>query len=412
MSIFKLAFRNVLRNKRRSLITILAITLGFMAIDLFGGYMAAVFRTLKDAVVFGEGLGHLTIFKKGFLEEGKINPQRYLITAEEQMALQGLLKQNQSVHEIMPRLDVAGLVSNGTMSTIFTAQGVRPELHAKMIAGTGQALPQSQGRTISVDAPTGVLMGSDLAKMLDAKLDDTVVMMANTLAGQMNALDIQARGIFNTGMAATNDKFMVVPLNLAQSLYDTESVDRLTLLIDDISQAEKVRTWLLDKTPGIRFEPDVKTWEELSAFYTQVRSFYGMLFAFIFCIVLMIVVTSVVNTMTMSVVERTQEIGTLRALGMRQRLVIRLFAAEGAVIGMLGVGVGFVGTVAVTLVVSALGITYAPPGTATATPLEVDLVPSIWFLSGLFLVLLSVAAAVIPSVRASRLSIVDAFGHV
>lgn len=409
MNVLQFAFRNVLRNKRRSLITLMAIAIGFIAINLFGGYTANTFRGLQLAAIYGEGIGHLTIFKKGFLTEGKIDPKQYMITEEEMAQVKSLLEKNPVVQMVIPKIEASGLISNGINSTIFIAQGVLPEDEAVL----KENFPYTgEGSRISADSPTGGQLASGLAKMLNFKLGDLATIMANTLDGQMNALDIDVTGIYNTGTDATNDKFMLMPLKLVQSLYDTNSVDRLVVLLDDASHTDSVRQWLFEQLPSIKFDAEIKKWNELSVFYTQVRGLFDMIFLFIFCIVLVIVVTSVINTMTMSVVERTQEVGTLRALGLKRFEVLKVFGAEGLVIGLLGVGIGVIGTIVLILLISAGNLTYVPPGIATPVQIVVDLVLTNFIFSGIFLIILSFLAAIFPSFKASRLKIVDAFGHV
>jgi putative ABC transport system permease protein len=219
-------------------------------------------------------------------------------------------------------------------------------------------------------------------------------------------------GIANTGSSATNDKFITMPLELAQTLYDTDAVDRIVLLLDDVAATERIRVWLEDKLSAIGFEAEVKTWKERSMTYESVHALYTMIFFFIFCIVLVIVVTSVINTMTMTVAERTQEIGTLRAMGLKRRNVIKLFGTEGMVIGALGVVTGLLATLLLIWLITVINFGYSAPGVSVEVPLAVDVVPDILGASGLFLIMLGFVAAILPSRSASRLKIVDAFGHV
>lgn len=409
MNIMQFAFRNVLRNKRRSLITLIAVAVGFMAINVFGGYTARTFEGLQQSAIYGEGNGHLTIFKQGFLTDGKINPKEYMITTENMAQIKELLAKNPAIKRIIPKMDISGLISNGTTSTIFIANGIDPEDNAYL---NKDYTYRGEGTTIAADKPIGALMASGLAKMLNFKLGDTAAIMSNTLDGQMNALDMDVVGIVNTNFEATNDKFLLVPLQLAQSLYDTTSVDRLILVLDDTASTIPVKQWLEEQLPAINFQADIRTWDQQSIMYTKVKGLFDMIFFFIFCIVLVIVVTSVVNTMTMSVVERTQEIGTLRSLGLKRRDVLRVFGAEGFMIGVLGVGIGIVGTILAIVLISLGHITYVPPGVDAPIQITVAFVPFDILFSGAFLILLSFIAAIFPSFKASRLKIVDALGHI
>ncbi len=137
-----------------------------------------------------------------------------------------------------------------------------------------------------------------------------------------------------------------------------------------------------------------------------------MMFLFIFCIVLVIVVMSTVNTMGTAVLERTREIGTLRALGLKRRGISMLFALEGGLLGLLGSLGGVVLHAIVWAIIRAKAPTYTPPGISTPVPLRVDFIPGGLVVLVFCLILLSLAAAIIPARRAARQNIVDALGHV
>jgi len=236
--------------------------------------------------------------------------------------------------------------------------------------------------------------------------------MATTLDGQMNALDIEVAGIYDTGSDATNDKYMRFPFAYAQSLYDTEKADRLAVLLDSWEKTERARNRLLSTLSKAGLQCEIKTWNELSLFYSKVKGMFDMIFMFIFSIVFIIVVMSVVNTMGMAVLERTREIGTLRAFGLKRRGVSLLFAIEGALLGFLGSILGLVLNIVVWAVIRAIEPSYIPPGVSTSVPLIVNLVPQAMLTLMVFLILLSLVAAILPARRAARLNVVDALGHV
>src|SRR5512135_854182 len=122
----KLALRGLLRNRRRSMVTLLAIAFGFSAIALFAGYTHNVYDGLSRQSIHGELLGHLTLFKRGMRKEGKLDPERYLLTAQEVTAISKLVKEEPHVEMVAPRLALSGLASNGRASTIFIAEGIEP----------------------------------------------------------------------------------------------------------------------------------------------------------------------------------------------------------------------------------------------------------------------------------------------
>jgi len=407
----RLALRNIMRNKRRSLVTLLAIAVGFAAISLFRGYTSNMYSGLKTMAIRGEGLGHLTIFKAGWLEKGKLDPEKYMFSKSEIEKISKLVADEKGVVLATPQINLSGIVSNGTVSAIFIAQGVVPR-DDRTIKGAWAAFRPIKGEALNEKKQYGVEMSQDLARFLNLAPGKDGVVMAPTLGGQMNALDINVSGVYDTGSDATNDKYMRLSFNFAQSLLDTEKADRIVVLLEDTEKTGMMRKLLLARLTGAGIACEIKTWNELSLFYSKVRGMIDMMFLFIFCIVLVIVVMSTVNTMGMAVLERTREIGTLRALGLKRRGISMLFAMEGGLLGLLGSLIGAVLHACVWAAIRTIGPTYTPPGVSTPVPLTVDFVPQALVLLSICLIILSLIAAIMPAKRAARQNIVNALGHV
>lgn len=407
----KIAFRNIVKNRRRSFVTMVAIAVGFAAISLFNGYAYNTYRGLRNSAVSGEGLGHLAVYKKGWLAKGNVDPERYMLTADEIATIIDIIEADDDVILATPKLHLSGLITNGKISTIFLAEGVVPEAD-RTIKGSYYAFRPVTGDTLSARKPFGVEIADDLAKTLAVSPGSDLVMMAGTMDGQMNALDVSALGLYDTGIPSTNDKYVRMTYQYAQSLYDTDKAEQIIVLLDDWQKTDAALKRFKDRLAAAGIDTEIKTWEERSLFYRQVKNMFDMMFLFMFLIVLVIVIMSVVNTMGMAVLERTREIGTLRALGLKRRGVGMLFATEGALIGFLGALLGLVLNVMVWAIIMAVEPTYVPPGNTSPVPLTVALVPG--FMSGLilFLMLLSLMAAILPARRAARQNVVDALGHV
>jgi putative ABC transport system permease protein len=406
----KLAARNILRNKRRSLVTLLAIGVGFAAITVFRGYVSRVYWGLERMAIQGEGLGHLTIFKAGWLEKGKLDPDRYMFSKIETEKIMKLAMGEKEVMLATPQITLSGIVSNGSVSTIFVAQGVVPQ-DDRTIKGTWTAFRPVQGEGLNEKKTYGVEMAQDLAKFLNLAPGKDGVVMAPTMSGQMNAMDIQVSGVFDTGTDATNDKYMRFPFAFAQSLLDSEKAEKIVILLDDTAKTELMRNRLLNMLASAGIPCEIKTWKELSMFFAKVRQMFDIFFMFVFCIVLVIVVMSTVNTMGMAVLERTREIGTLRALGLKRRGVSMLFAMEGSLLGVFGSLIGIVLHTCAWALINFIKPTYTYPGSSSPVPLQISFVPET--LLGLMccLTALSLIAAIIPARRAARQNIVNALGH-
>jgi putative ABC transport system permease protein len=411
----KIAFRNLGKNRRRSFFTILAIGLGYAAVNVFGGFTAYIFTSLRDGYIYALGNGHLTIFKKGFLTHGKLSPAHYLLSAAETQSIKEVLQGFSEVVLVTPQLQISGLLSNGEVSTIFIAAGRVPsELrainsHARGMIGR---LNLFTGKPLEDDIPYGIGLSSGLAEQLQLRIDSDAVAMAPTVSGQINALDVQVFQIFDSAIEVLNDKLMFVPLTFAQSLDDTSSVDRLTVLLNNTNQTQPMKDALAHAFAQRGLDVEIKTWEELAVLYNKVRDMFNIIFLFIFVIVFIVAMLSVVNTISMAVMERIREIGTLRALGVKRKGIVHLFAIESIMLGLFGCMLGIGLTLLSWLIVNLLEPSWMPPIITQRLPLEVHLVPEYMLLSIPLLVILAFGAASFPARRAAHQNIVDALAHV
>lgn len=411
----KIALRNLIKNRRRSFITALAIALGFAAVNLFAGFTEYMYSGNRAIAIFGGCNGHLTIFKKGFLEKGKLNPARYLLKPTEIKAVKEVCGKDFRVILVTPQLSISGLVSNGKISTIFIAQGIVPsavDIFLKRFTAMPKMKGILEGLRLDESKMYGVAMARGLARLLDLKKGSDGVAFTTTIDGQMNALDMEILHTFDTASDAMNDKVMRVPFSFAQVLYDTDRAERLAVLLDEAKYTEPIRSHLQQAFSERGLDLEVKTWKEMSQWYRKVKEMFDVIFAFLFTIVFIIVVMSVVNTMSMAVLERTREIGTLRALGLKRRGVMSLFAIESSLLGIFGTIGGFIFTCIGWWLTDVIMPTWVPPGITKRVAIRIEFVPETMLYSFLFLVVLCLIASVIPARRAARENVVDALGHV
>lgn len=408
MNTLLLASRNLFRNTRRSLITVGAIAAGYAAVILFGGYISDVYTGLKAQAVSGERLGHLTIYKEGMLTEGRLKPRKYLLSPGEADTLESVVHDYPGVRLVSPRLPISGMLNHGSASTIFIGEGVVPA-DIPVLRGD---LDEDYGGRLDADKPAGIAMSSEMARLLDLDVGGEPILITSTFAGQANAMDARIIDVFETGNAGTNDKTLLVPFEYARSLMDTDGVERYVVLLDDIARTEQARTDLTRRLAEAGLAVEIKTWQELSSFYNQVRNLFDMIFTFIFSIVFVVIIMSVINTMSMTVVERTREIGTLRALGLRRRGVVSLFTTEGALLAFVGVGIGLTASLLVAWGMDVAHITYTPPNSSSAVPLLVDINGGQILTVALMATVLAAVAAAWPALGAARRQIHSALTHV
>ena len=411
---FKIAVRNLYKNGRRSLFTMLAIALGFAAVSVFGGFTEYIFTGLQNAHIYIQANGHVVIYKKGYNEHGKTDTSSYLLSKKEVSEISHMVADIPDVELATGYLQFSGLLSNGDTSTIMIAIGRKPSDVIRIQKSGSTKLNKMQlfrGRNLQDDIDYGVGLSAGLAEILNLNIESDAIAMAPTLDGQINALDVQVFLTFNSPIAALNDKLMVVPLSFAQSLYDTTNVNKIILLLTETELTSPVVKKLNSVIDKHNLDYEVRAWSDEAVFHAKVKDMFDVIFAFIFTIVLVIVVVSVINTISMSVMERIREIGTLRALGVNRRGIISLFALESSLLGLFGSVIGCVVTLVCWFCVKVFQPMWIPPNISVKVPLEVYLVPKYLIISFVFLVVLSLVSAILPAKKAANLGIVNALGH-
>lgn len=429
-SSIQMAWRNLWRNHRRSLATILSLSFGFAAVSLFAGYTNAIYMGLSNVAIHTDLIGHLTVNKQGWQTQGKLHPSKYLLNPGEIQKIREIVEQAIPGTRVVERMSTSGLVSNGRNSTIFIAEGISAE-DMTTLRGPFRNAPG----TLVGDNPVGVTVGSGLAETLGLKVGDSGSVLVSTIHGQANAADIDVTATVNTGNLATNDKWMVMPLNLVQEQMDAAGrAELLTILLPrrddalldsndlllsmfsrpapDEATSGAMRSQLQAAFQKAGLEMEVRTWQEMSTFFRQVKDMYDMIFGLMLAVVLSIVVLSIANAMSMSVVERTREIGTLRAIGMRRFGVTKLFVTEACLLVAVGLFAGLLLTLLVRAGVNALDVRYIPPGNTTTIPLYIAFDTVRTGIAAGVLTLLAIVAAFMPARGAARNPIIVSLGHV
>ncbi len=403
----KLAFKNVFRNRRRTLITGLVLVFGVTALVLAGGFIAFTFRGLSESTIHGQ-LGHIQLFNKEFLARQEDQPLELGLDSAE--ALKKRINVLNNVRFSMARVEFVGLISNGDKSEAFLGRGVEPQQELKlanfaMDIDSGKFL----GETQSDARENEVVLASELAKNMKAKLGDYLTLMTTTAGGALNAMDVKVCGIYSTGIPEYDQHALMVDIRTAQQILRSQKVTKVVVVLDETEQTEKVASTLERMFPNIK----AKRWFDLATYYNAVVQLYYAIFGFLGVIIFVIVVLSSSNTMMMSIFERTKEIGTQLAVGTSRPRLLLNFLYEGLIIGVLGAFVGLLVALGLSLLINGVGIMMPPPpGRTAGYPLLVDIVPVVFVGVFVLMSLTTVVSSLIPAIRASRLKIVDALGHI
>jgi len=396
-----IAFRNVFRNRRRSAITLLVIVFGAVGLILFGGYKSRTFHALRESTIRNR-LGHLQIYKLGFASAEAQKPLQYGLENVDE--LRRAVERDPRVSMTTAQITLMGLVSNGEKSETFMATAVEPEKDRQMAAQrmtAGSDLPSNE-----LDA---VIVGRGLAASMHVKPGDYLTLMSTTTSGSLNAMDVRVAGVFMSGVKEYDDRAVKMSLPAAQQLLQTKKIERLIVMLRNTDDTAAVHSTLSRTLRDVEF----KEWSQLASFYHQVVMLYNGIFGFLGIVVFAIVVFSVANTILMSVFERTREIGTLMAIGTPRGTVWRMFLLEGVFIGLLGGVLGLAAGALDAFAINHMNLMLPPPpGYTVGYALRVMLEPRILVTAFLISFITATLSSIVPALKASRLKIVDALGHI
>ena len=407
MRTWRLAWRNVGRNRRRSLLCAGVVVVGFAGFALAGGFMAQSLEGLREGTI-RSGMGHMQVAARGAFDDGAGAADGRLI--QDAAAIEAALRTDPEVAEVLPRLDFVGLLTNGARSVPTIGTGVEPEGEARAM---DQPKSLAAGRWLADRDERAVVLGAGLARSLGLAVGDDATLLATTPDGTLNAVDATVVGLASLPIKDLDDRYLATSLGLASDLLMTEGrVSRLVVMLRDHRDADGARARLLAAI-GAGGALEARTWEELAQFYRQVRTLYVGIFGFMGAVLVAVVLLATANTMLMAAAERTREIGTLRALGTRPGAVRRLFLAEGVLLAIAGCAAGAALSLVVRFALNHSGLTLPPPPGAThGSTLFVKFYGAA-YATGLAAMIATLAlASWFPARRATRMTIVEALTHV
>jgi putative ABC transport system permease protein len=398
----KFALQNTLRNRRRSLVTVSIAALGTAAILLAGGFALFTYESLAQAAA--RGTGHLILGQPKHFTEDEDTPLQHGLDAAP--ALQAQLLADPQVRNVLPKVEFSGLISNGDKSTVMIATGIDPDAEFSV---KGPFLTVTEGTVLaSGSTQAEVMLGEALARSLKAKPGSSLTLLASTTEGALNAMDVQVKGIFTTGVPDVDKRLVYTDIVTAQKLLVTQRVSSLGVFLNRMEMTEGAQQRMVATHPGLT----VQTWRDQAFFYQSVRDLYNRIFGALGIIIGVIVVFVVTNAMAMAIIERTREIGTLRAMGTLPSQLMRTLALEGMVLGGTGAVVGAGLSLVVSLLLYVVPVEMPPPpGRSVGYPLNISIDPTLYLLTFVTMVALTMLASAWVARKTVHMPVVDALAH-
>ncbi len=399
----KFAFRNTLRNRRRSIVTVAIAALGTAAILLAGGFAISTYSALAQASA--RNTGHLIVGKPAQFTQDEATPLEHGLDNAD--ALKARLLADKDVRAVLPKVEFSGLVSNGDKSTVMMAVGVSPDDEFSV---KGPFLTIKAGDVLSggTTASAEVMLGEALAKSLNAKPGSSLTLLASTTDGALNAMDVQVKGIFSTGVPEIDKRLVYTDVLTAQKLLNTQRVSSLGVFLNRMELTLPAQARVAAAEPQLR----VQTWVDQATFYQGVKALYNRIFGALGIIIGVIVVFVVTNAMAMAIIERTREIGTLRAMGTLPGQLLRTLALEGMVLGGAGALVGSVLALAASVLLLVFPVQMPPPpGRSVGYPLTVAIDMPLYAFTLVAMVGLAMLASAWVARKTVHQPVVQALAH-
>ncbi|MFC1523076.1 ABC transporter permease [Elusimicrobiota bacterium] len=405
--IFKLALRNVLRNKRRSAITLSTVVIGLTALFFQQSLIESLQAEMVDRAI-NAWTSHLQI-QSSQSEDPKI-PQKPFYNVK---ALEKMLGTLSECAGFSKRVIFTGLAASSANSKGVAFFGIEPEKE-KQLFGFEQYV--IKGKFISKSGQS--VIGSRLAKNLDLRVGEKFVMMGQDEEGGLSARTIRVAGIFETGSYAFDDQIAYVWWKDAQDVLRWgNGINSLAIKLHNVNKLDRTQKVVEEKVRQIGPEFKVVSWKDISAELIHIRKFQDAVLYLILIVIFVIVALGILNTMLMSLFERIREFGLMMSIGAKRKEIMMLLIIESGWLGVTGL---FWGALWGAAIISFFGIVGLPLPLGEALsyfmPFERYLhlrfawSSHIW--AGICVIFVSLLAGIIPAFKILHLKAADALRHV
>jgi putative ABC transport system permease protein len=339
----RLAYRNLLRNKRRSILTSLALSIALVLLVFFYGLMDGMEeQSLRNFISYD--YAHMKAYIPGYLEEDFPGLEDHSFTAPD--SLLNYLEQQGEDIQVTARLEMSGMAMHGREEIFVRVIGVDPK-RDKEVFETLEAL--SGGVSLTDDREVA-LIGDRLARDLNVEVGQMATILVRSKPGALNPRMLPIAGILRTGHPKVDQFSVYVPLSLARKMaLFPDGATEIAVLTKSKKTSPEVAEYLATVLPDLEWH----TWKSLAADFLAMIKFKKVGQAIMMGILALMAAVGVANTMVMSVHERTREIGTLRAMGFTPQFIGNIFLLEGL---MLGIAAGLVGITLGVILTAWVGI--------------------------------------------------------
>ena len=404
-NIFKISYRNLLRNHRRTLLTASLITLGVIFVLVYTA-LSGSFKNYMIGQITDSSMGHLQIHRKGYVASVENLPLDKNLNENQIEYIESFLNKSKYIQSYSYRIKFGGMYSNFVSSTNIRLNAIIPQKEFETLPAL-----KDRFKNFKEFEKGNIIVPELLAKGMKTKIGDTIVLVANNKKGSVNGINLKVSGVVEriSGPGGRDGYIHIEDAKKVLRIKDVE-VSEIVIRLKDNSMLEAATKELspilkkLNKSEKPVFE--IHSWKQLSPFYNIVKMIDVMNIA-IQIILISIVLISILNVMIMSVYERVKEIGTIAAMGTPPKTIVKLFLVEGLLLGILGAVIGGIVSLAIVEIIDIMQITYSF-GKQSNLILQPVLEIKEVFIVGIIVIFISLLASISPAIKASNLDPVEA----
>ena len=372
--------------------------MGTGSLFLFHGFNNGIMNQYRDNTVHAR-FGHGQIQTRGYGDRVYERPWEHWIENPERLRHE--LLDIPGVRQVFPRVEFPALLSSGRITVSGKGQGVDGREESRFF----NTLNFVAGKNLS-DEPTGMVLGVGIARGLGVGVGDAVTVMARGARGGMSQSELKVTGIFHTGLKEFDDTVFRIPLGVAMSLLETDRVESIALGLASVDDFGAVANFVRIRHPELEAVPFAVLDQ---VYYQHSVDWLNAQFGVIQIIIIAIIVLGIFNTVSTGILERKQEIGTLRANGESRYEVLRLLGVEGLALGVLGAALGLVLVLVLNATALAGGILMPPaPGITRQFLVMIELTPLMAAKTAALGICTALLGTLIAGLRVTRMGIAEA----
>lgn len=399
----KLAYLNIFRNSRRTILTAACIVSGFLTIVMVGGYYEYNYWGLRESMIRSQ-LAHVQIYNVDYLKNKEINPFEFMMFNSDEII--ELINEDPRVSIATKRLEFWGVLqSEGGEGKVVNIRGIQPENESLIFT----FFTKKNGRELSSKSSGELEIGTPLADLEGLKVGDYLYLTTVTTSGEQNSDEYLLRGTVSSYSTKFDEVLVNMSFDDAAELVDIEGAQEIVVLLNKTNLTNDFVVDLKEKFLEKGWNLKVTTWLDQAGHYRQVVDYYSIFYRIILSISIVVAFFSSFNSLLMSTLERISEFGTMRSFGITKSSIFMILTMEAFILGVLSGVVASILSLLIVLLVDFFGgiPISAPPGLSTDIFIKILITPKLFLTGWVVALVVPMVALILVSVRTMGMKIID-----